>query len=59
MTVKSDDVLNRLLASSMLVVCPKCGSSATYVGSPKEVNEAAEQFYQLHEGCYRRAKESK
>jgi len=39
--------------SNTLAVCVKCGSTATYRGTPKEVNDAAEQFYKIHERCWR------
>lgn len=54
METKGNDLLDRLLASSMLVACPKCGSSATYNGSPDKINAAAKEFYELHERCWQR-----
>lgn len=56
MSTKESDLLNKLTASSMLVACARCGSTATYRGSPKEINEAAEKYYELHERCYQRTK---
>jgi hypothetical protein len=43
----------------MLVACVRCGSSATYRGSPEKINEAAKVFYELHERCWQRHKSDK
>lgn len=51
--------LEQLLASSLLVACARCGSSATYRGSPDKINAAMKEFYELHERCYQRGRESK
>lgn len=47
-----------LLASSMLTACARCGSTATYRGSPEKINAAAKEFYELHERCYQRDRQS-
>lgn len=57
--MRTDDVLNDLLASSILVACVKCGSSANYRGSPDKINEAARVFYEIHERCWQRVKSDK
>lgn len=51
---QKESPLEQLLASSMLVCCARCGSTATYRGSPEKINAAAKEFYDLHERCYQR-----
>lgn len=49
--------LEQLLASSLMTCCPRCGSTATYRGSPEKINAAAKEFYELHERCYQRGRD--
>lgn len=57
MNQKQEGALEQLLASSMLVCCVRCGSTATYRGSPEKINTAAKEFYDLHERCYQRTRQ--
>lgn len=41
--------ITRSPASSTLCVCGYCGSTATFYGTPEEINSAAREFYQIHE----------
>lgn len=54
---KPSTAVEQMLGSSTLTVCRRCGSTATYRGSPDKVNAAAKEFYDLHERCYQRSKE--
>lgn len=51
---EKESALEQLLASSAMAVCNRCGSTATYRGSPEKVNTAMKEFYELHERCYQR-----
>lgn len=51
---KPNTVVEQMLGSSTLTVCRRCGSTATYRGSPDKVNAAAKEFYELHERCWKR-----
>lgn len=56
MSTEKTSPAETLLGSSMLVACVRCGSSATYRGSPEKINEAAKVFYEIHERCWQRNK---
>lgn len=51
--------LEQLFGSSMLTCCQRCGSTATYRGSPDKINAAAKEFYELHERCYQQTADAR
>ena len=51
---ESKNPLEQLFKSSTLCACQQCGSTATYYGTPEEINAAAQEFYELHERCWKR-----
>jgi hypothetical protein len=48
------DIASTMLGSSTMTACVKCGSTATYRGSPEKVNAAAKEFYEIHQQCWQR-----
>lgn len=49
-----------LSSSTVTGRCPQCGGSASYSGSsPRDLNLALKEFYEIHKGCKRDAPPAK